>query len=288
MYKNSAMSIRKPFRAAGARLKKPFDTTRFFNAARHGHIGTLKEFLEKYDDAVDWTHAGRTALFIAIERGNYMAVDVLLRHGAEPDDRVAIADMRPLHAAAKIDRADIAGLLLHRLAHVDGTRTGNITPLMDAVRNDGTKTAKVLLRFGASTEKMNDDGDAVLHIAAATNHPACVLLLLDSGARIDAPNKNGQTPLMIAAAHGGLDAARLLLARGADQHLVNHEGESALDIALRNADPEFAEGFKNLIDARNRKDALTMGIPFTEGTERQVSVSKPLKLRRGKARRPRP
>lgn len=282
MYKTPLMSIRKPFRAANSGSKTPPDKFRFFQAARHNHVGAVREFVETWDDAVTWRQSDKTALLIACEHGSFMSVQVLLQHGAKPAESQGVAGTTPMHAAAREDRPDVLGLLLHHRAPVDVPGENKNTPLMEAVYRDSRKTAEALLKRGASVEKKNAQGDAALHIAAERGYPLCVALLLDHGADMNAPNENGLTPLMLAADNGCLEAARMLLARGCDHHIKNAEGKTALDLGLAHgdSDPAFVEGFRELINARNRKDAQTMGIPFTEGTERSVKVRKPIRLRR--------
>jgi ankyrin repeat protein len=281
------MVIRKPFRAANPGSKMPPDRLRFFEAARHNHVSVVREYLETYDDAIMWRLRDKTALFIAVEHGSFISVQLLLDYGAQPAENQGVVDTTPLHAAAQTDHADILGLLLHHRAPVDTLRRDKNTPLMEAVYWDSRKAAGALLRRGASMEKKNAEGDAPLHIAVERDYPLSVALLLDHGAEINAPNDKGLTPLMIAADNGRLDAARVLLARGADQHVTTAGGKTALDFGVAHGDndPEFVEGFRDLINARNRKDAATMGIPFTEGTERTLKVRKPIRLRH---RRPRP
>lgn len=275
------MSIRKPFKSASSSSKTHPDSFRLFLAARHNQVGVLKEILERHDDAADWRQSGKTPLHAAVENGNFMAVQLLLKHYADPAAREGAFGPTPLHAAAKIDRADLAGTLLHHLAPVDTLRGGDNTPLMDAIYWDSRKVAATLLKFGASVTKQNKEGNAALHIAAERDYPEAAALLLDHGAKINAPDGKGWTPLMIAADNGRLETCAVLLSRGCDHHLKNSDGKTALDLALAigDNDPEFVAGFKMIWEGRNRKDALTMGAPFIEGTDRAVNVRKPLTLR---------
>ncbi|TAL28215.1 MAG: hypothetical protein EPN97_15285, partial [Alphaproteobacteria bacterium] len=259
MYKTPIMSAKKPFNNASAGSKKPPNMNRFFMAAKYNEVGVLKEYLEAYDDAIAWRLGDRSALSIAAEEGNYMAVQLLLNHGAPAHEKHATPSAQPLHLAAEIDRPDIAGLLLHSRAPVDAAREGGVTPLLDAVYWNSVKAMRTLLHFGASKEKMNADGHMPLHLAAEREYPEAASLLIESGADMNAKNRDGFTPLMVAAQNGGLETARVLLRRGADQHLQSPAGETALDMALAHGDndPEFVEGFQKLINARNHEDSLT-------------------------------
>lgn len=282
MYKTPIMSAKKPFNDASESSKKPPNKNRFFMAAKYNHVGVLKEYLDVYDDAVTWRSGDQSALSIAAEEGNFMAAQMLLNAGAPAHETHIKPTAQPLHLAAKIDRPDIAGLLLHNLAPVDAPRENEITPLLDAVYWNSVKAMETLLRFGASKEKMNADGHMALHLAAEREYPEAASLLIDHGADMNARNRDGLTPLMVAAQNGGLETARLLLKRGANQHLQTAKGETALDMALAHGDndPEFVKGFQKLIDARNGEDSLTMGDPFLEGADRKVRIRKPLKLQR--------
>ena len=282
MYKTFQMSTKKPFNDASDGSKKPPNKNRFFMAAKYNEVGVLKEYLEAYDDAVTWRSGSQSALSIATKEGHFMAVQLLLNMGAPAEEKHAKPCAQPLHLAAKINRPDIAGLLLHKRASVDTPGENGVTPLLEAVYWGSVKVMAPLLRFGASKEKMNADGQMALHLAAEREYPEAVSLLIEHGADMNARNRGGLTPLMVAAENGGLETARLLLSRGADQHLQSTIGKTALDMALAHGDddPEFVAGFQKLIDARNKQDSLTMGVPFLEGVERNLRVQKPLRLKR--------
>jgi ankyrin repeat protein len=279
MYKPLEMSTRNTFNAKGATSQSPADRNRFFTAAQHNHVGVLKEYLEAYDDAIAWRRPdGKTAMTLAVEYGHHMAVQMLLQHHAAVTD----AQHAPLNAAAKTDRADIAGLLLHHRAPLDAKEKNGMTPLLEAVYYNRLKVMALLLKRGASLTATNDEGQMPLHLAAAREYPEAVSLLIENGAGIDMRNRDGLTPLMVAAQNGGLEAARVLIDKGADHYLKNDKGETALDIAQAHGDndADFVKNFTALISARNRKESAIVIIPFTEGTARDVGVRKPIKLQR--------
>jgi ankyrin len=276
------MVVRNSFSARNRGSKKVPDRNRFFAAVKWGHDSVVKEFLDTYDDALTWRHQGRTPLMIAARNNHYSVVHTLLHHGAPPGEPGVRTGRRPLHEAAESDNARIAGLLLHFGARADLAAHDGATPLMLAACNPGAKAAALLLRHGASVTKQDAEGKTPLHFAAAAGQEETARLLLDSKAPIDAARNDGRTPLMTAAEGRWPVVAALLLERGADYHLRDKGGASALDLAAaqREDDPEFAEAFAMLVDAHNRANAPKIAQPFTEGSEKQVRVGRPLKLRR--------
>lgn len=220
---------------------------RFFTAAEYNHVGTLKEFLAEHPDAVRWQQGGKTALIIACEHGQYMAAQLLLQKGAEADGPHADADMCPLHAAAKKDSADVAGLLLHHRAGIDGMNRNGITPLMETAHYNSVKMMKLLLMRGASVSRKDNAG---------------------------------RTPLHVAAEQASLEAARLLLEAGANRHAKNLKEQTPLDIARAHKNPDFARDFTALIAAHEQREAARIDRAFAEGADRELRVRKPLRLRR--------
>jgi hypothetical protein len=72
------------------------------------------------------------------------------------------------------------------------------TCLHYAILNNNKKTARALLKAGASTEIRNAKGQAPLHLAIEIGNNELKNLLLKHGAYIEVHNSSGQTPLFLA------------------------------------------------------------------------------------------
>lgn len=125
---------------------------------------------------------GRFALSYIVRAGREKAVQLLLDHGARPDE-LSKGDGPPLHAAAEEGDAEI----LRRL-----------------------------LRAGVKDEITPDWEESALQIAARKGYLEAARVLLDGGSPIDACREYGRTPLVAAAEAGQVEMVRLLLERGAD------------------------------------------------------------------------
>lgn len=123
-------------------------------------------------------------------------------------------------------RAAIAEMLtphLEELAAEDiwlAATSGNV----DAVR--------INVERGVEVNQRNDDGAALLTVAAIFGHDRVAALLLQAGAEVNAKNpQNGSTALHAAAFLGHAAVVQTLLAAGADPSLANDTGGTAIAAA---------------------------------------------------------
>ena len=130
-----------PTARARTTITSALDGTRgvWFSAARSGDVGTLKLILEKKSMAIDakgdW---GMTALHFAVKGRQRGAVDLLLRHGANPNviDR-GLDNDTPLHVAAYTGCVEIVRLLLKYGANIDAVNQNGRNPAFLAFQNGG-------------------------------------------------------------------------------------------------------------------------------------------------------
>jgi ankyrin repeat protein len=146
----------------------------------------------------------RTALHLAILRGNARVVTALLE-------------------------ADAAGETV--VAHDRWKRT----PLMYASSLRGREDiVSALLACGARQELTNDFDDTALHAAASNGHASVIDLLCaapGAAAVLALGDRWGRTPLIRASEKGHEGAARALLAHGARQEQRDGNGKTALHFA---------------------------------------------------------
>ena len=109
----------------------------------------------------------------------------------------------PLHVAAENGRHEIVELLLKNGASVDKVNNDGQTPLMMSILNYyRDTTAEVLIEHGADINKMDNTGKNSLHMACKKyGAPSIVKLLIKNGANVNEPEKNvfANTPLHLAA-----------------------------------------------------------------------------------------
>lgn len=103
--------------------------------------------------------------------------------------------------------------------------------LFELARNGAAGLLVPLLGAGVPVDLRTSEGETLLLLATANNHPKTVQMLLDQGANPDLADQQGRTPLMIAAAQDQADLVTALLSAGADPGLTDGKGASALDHA---------------------------------------------------------
>uniref|UniRef100_A0A8B9Q123 Ankyrin repeat domain 52 n=1 Tax=Apteryx owenii TaxID=8824 RepID=A0A8B9Q123_APTOW len=141
-------------------------------AAYNGHCEALKTLAETLVNLDVRDHKGRTALYLATERGSTECVEVLTSHGASALVKERKRKWTPLHAAAANGNTDSLHLL------IDSGERADITDVMDI------------------------HGQTPLMLAIMNGHVDCVHLLLEKGSTADAADKRGRTAL-----HRGVSAS---------------------------------------------------------------------------------
>eukprot|EP01121_Diplochlamys_sp_Union-15-3_P011228 TRINITY_DN3230_c0_g2_i2.p1 TRINITY_DN3230_c0_g2~~TRINITY_DN3230_c0_g2_i2.p1 ORF type:complete len:574 (-),score=118.61 TRINITY_DN3230_c0_g2_i2:28-1536(-) len=132
-----------------------------------------------------------------------------------------------LHFAASLGKNTIVHDLLRQNCNLESRDASGATPLFWAVWGSHSHTAISLLKNGADVNARNNDGIALIHIAALEG-TEILSLLIDLDADIHAKTINGETALFFAAAAGNLEAVNLLILSGCDPKVTNKQGETCL------------------------------------------------------------
>ncbi len=167
-----------------------------------------------------WLHHGvhRPALWGAVcVRESLELADLLLAHGAEPNDGVTL----PLAAGG----GNVAALeLLHaRGADVNQAwATDGSSALYSLLTWADTPVgARWLLEHGADPDPVfAANGETPLHVVARRWDVALAALLVSRGADVTRPRSDGRTPYAVAALQGNQPVAEWLLAHGASDDLA--------------------------------------------------------------------
>lgn len=220
----------------------------------------------------------RTPIFVAVNQGNFAAVDSLLVAGADlkATDRMGLTPLHaaseldatatvvsnivtrllkagasleardklfatPLHAAANAGNAVMMELLLNAGAHVNATGPNLCTPLQIAVMRGQRDIVKLLLTRQPDLEWRNSYGTTALLQAVQLQSKEIATLLLDHGADLKVGSPDGVTALMVSAGLGDLAMMKLLFDRGADVNTVSQNGWTAFLIAAQEGKVEAAK-----------------------------------------------
>jgi cell wall assembly regulator SMI1 len=207
-------------------------------AITRNRIDVIEEYLVRHSPD-EMLEEGSTMLTLAAMEGQLAVVDLLLRHGADPNKPDDDCGCSPLFWAAKKGPISIVARLLDGGASI-GLKNGHNkeTALLTAVKRDTEENlaiVRLLIERGADEEVRSDA--SVLVIACTFSSPAIVGLLLDHGAAVNGVTERG-TPLAAAVAKGRADLVELLLAAGADPTLATPDicdediaGKTPLQIA---------------------------------------------------------
>jgi len=191
-------------------------------AASGGHAEMIVALVNNSSTDIDLRdNESRTALFLAAEGGHANAMEILLRHGADPN--VRDANKQPiLHFAAK--------QYLLRLPEVVSNSTGR------RIQQAYSGCLKLLIQDVADPGATDANDETVLHIAAKSRITSLTEILLTSGRHmaVNACDGTGRTPLIWAAENDCYGVVGILLSYGAKTDATDHRRETALHRAAAN------------------------------------------------------
>lgn len=153
-----------------------------------------------------------TPLGLAVQRGNYEIIGLILDRGANVNAPASPNGQTVLHCVAAFDHdsPEMTGYLIQRGAEVDVTREDRMTPLMLASARGHLETVRALLTASPDLELRSAAGKTAIDLAAAARHPEVVSLLRAAGARPTLPppgseeETTGETGLTSIATENGL------------------------------------------------------------------------------------
>ena len=169
-----------------------------------------------------------TALIYASEHGATEMVDRLLKYGADINSNKY--GRTALHMALGKGNIETVNLLLARGAAMKSLDDSGITPLYYAAIGGNKDCLLAVLRSGVDVNQQNIKNETALHVASQYGNLASVKVLLAYGANREAISR-GRTPLISAIESRKEDCALILLRNSADAN-AQKDGISALYMAL--------------------------------------------------------
>ena len=225
---------------------------------------TLLSFEELAKYSADVCHCGYTPLHLAALYGHLEAAILLIRKGAQLDDRDCTG-ATPIHVAACPNRANLIG------GNINVKTSNGSTPLHSAAACGVVGIIDYLLYKKASLTAVDNYGLTAPHysiynftftsfvdlMAPRKGHLPrffvydnqytsvddlhwldTLVKLLHGGSNIDVVDVDGQTPLHIAAYYGLADAVNVLLQMNASMEMKDKNGKTPLEVAFENAPVE--------------------------------------------------
>ena len=225
---------------------------------------TLLSFEELAQYSADVCHCGYTPLHLAALYGHLEAAILLIRKGAQLDDRDCTG-ATPIHVAACPNRANLIG------GNINVKTSNGSTPLHSAAACGVVGVIDYLLYKKASLTAVDNYNLTAPHysihnftftsfvdlMAPRKGHLPrffvydnqytsvddlhwldTLVKLLHGGSNIDVVDVDGQTPLHIAAHYGLADAVNVLLQMNASMEMKDKNGKTPLEVAFENAPVE--------------------------------------------------
>lgn len=150
-----------------------------FAAIKNGDAARVRELLSAGDEGIlelddNW---GRTPLMIASDRGRDSCVELLLKAGADCDDKFNDGHETPLYFASARNHPSTVSVLLAAGASVDSASNDGWTPLMEATHFGYSAVVRLLLDGGANIELKNIHGQTAFDIATRNKQAEVVAIL---------------------------------------------------------------------------------------------------------------
>eukprot|EP00746_Dinoflagellata_sp_MGD_P006839 gnl/MRDRNA2_/MRDRNA2_113483_c0_seq1.p1 gnl/MRDRNA2_/MRDRNA2_113483_c0~~gnl/MRDRNA2_/MRDRNA2_113483_c0_seq1.p1 ORF type:complete len:534 (-),score=110.36 gnl/MRDRNA2_/MRDRNA2_113483_c0_seq1:103-1704(-) len=184
------------------------------------------------------TPDGQTAIHIAADNDDFVALSALLQGGANPDAQNSFFNSTALHIfMEKVNSAAVKSLVVN-FANPNLRDQLNRTPLLIGAASGDFFAMDALLRSSkrAIPVKMNVKdvtGDPALVIALRHQHTEIVPLLVECKAQVNAPGARGESPLFVAAGFDLCDTVKFLIESEANLDMVGVANRTALCHALR-------------------------------------------------------
>ncbi len=211
--------------------------TPLIKCARLDNVAVMGELLQHRPDLVDVPNLlSQSPLWIAADQASDTMIELLLAHGATPDEPDK-GGVTPLHVAAR--RGDARAVeLLSEASTTDFEDSNGNRPIDYAAYYGKGDAFRALWRANAASEK-NSSRQSLLHLAAHGGDVEIVRLLLNQGLAINEVDREGKTPLHFAVSKTHHAATRLLLEHKADQRLSDREGKVPIHLAASQDAPQL-------------------------------------------------
>jgi ankyrin repeat protein len=218
------------------------DTALTLAAHYEGNGSMMRYLIDRHATLNHKNATQRTALMIAMGRGNAPHVELLLDAGADIQTTDGLHTPLTLchDALEQVEDPDrfrkIESRLLIKGAHVDAWANDlNWTPLMMTVTHPQNRELEghmdLLLKLGAQVNHADRNGRTALMLACSTGRTAVVRKLIDNYAHPDRIDVFGWSALMFAVYYNHVRLVHMLLEYGADVNASSDKGLTAMKIA---------------------------------------------------------
>ena len=159
---------------------------------------------------------GLTPTFLAASMGHPQCLEVLLKHGANPNGATTVRGLTGLHVAAQLDHVEVIHVLARYEADREAQNTEKMRPAYMAAVHNSHAALEALISYGVDVEAQNKSGETPLFGACLLGHTEAVRSLIHAKASLRPPGGNITCePLYAAAQNGHLGCVEAILAQAA-------------------------------------------------------------------------
>lgn len=192
-----------------------------YNAAKSGRVDQVLSALATHKHQLDapvMTHKYKNSpMHIAAEKGHADVIETLLQAGSQAINAKNAHNFTPVMLAVLAERVLAVEMLVRHGAQIDGWGSYNTSIMQHAAQSGALEGIKMLVQFGSRLLDVPDKhGRTPMHYAARSDQAGSIATLLEVGClTIDEPeDKFGWTPLHTAAKYGCTRAIEALVKAG--------------------------------------------------------------------------
>ncbi len=228
------------FKADTSYFEAGNDSFNLILAAEKSDLLAMEILLRRGADPDSKTSDGITALMYASEKGNADAVQMLLENGADPNIKPYYAPTA-LISSSKRGSYEVSAILLEYGSLIDDKDENDLTALMYSAAYNFSDLTELYLNNGADPSVKDGFGSDALIIASYYGSYESAKALLDYGYDINIADNFGFTPVIIACQQGYYDLVWLFLEKGADISVRNKAGMNAMAMAVTMGHTDITE-----------------------------------------------
>lgn len=159
-----------------------FGQTALTTAVSYNSINTVNRLLSMGADVNFQYENKATALYFAAQDGRTSIAEILVKNGANTEQRCIDSNWRALHIACAGGHIDVVKVLLANGADINAKNDFLMTPLHYAVWNNHSDIADYLLKNGASVNEEMIEGYTPLELAVQKGNSRIQGILMKYGA----------------------------------------------------------------------------------------------------------
>ncbi|OUM59376.1 hypothetical protein PIROE2DRAFT_63812 [Piromyces sp. E2] len=241
---------------------QPFYENILIKACQRNEFVLINYIIQNMNETINidkQDNCGKSALFVACEKGNFKVVQLLIEHGANVNNGNKNG-YTPLMEASKNNYLNIVKYLVEKGANPNLTNKLGQSALLIAYNNNNFSIVRYLIDHGMDVRQLliqmiqlsefnnnelfnslidkgfdinikNNYGSSPLMKACETGNYREVQYLVENNADVNHQNDIKNTPLIYASERGNIDIVKYLVEHGANINIKSKCGDTAISVA---------------------------------------------------------